>query len=40
MNKNNKITLTGATGIPILTYSIYYWDYRIIQPVKTFIICW
>ncbi len=35
MNKNNKITLTGATGIPILTYSIYYWDYRPFQPVRT-----
>lgn len=35
MNKNNKITLTGATGKPVLTYRIYYWDYRPYQPVKT-----
>ena len=35
MNKNNKITLTGATGKPVLTYSIYYYDYRPIQPSKT-----
>lgn len=41
MNKNNKITLTGATDKPVLTYTIYYWDYKIYnpyilnQPVKT-----
>lgn len=35
MNKNNKITLTVTTDKPVLTYNIYYWDYRPIQPVKT-----
>lgn len=35
MNKNNKIILTNTTGKPVLTYYIYYWDYRPIQPVKT-----
>ena len=34
MNKNNKITLTGATGRPILTYRIYYWDYMNYQQEK------
>ena len=34
MNKNNKITLTGATGRPVLTYRIYYWDYMNYQPEK------
>lgn len=34
MNKNNKITLTGATGRPVLTYRIYYWDYINYQPEK------
>src|SRR5574344_394563 len=27
MNINNKVTLTGTTGKPVLTYKIYYWDY-------------
>jgi hypothetical protein len=35
MNKNNKVTLTDTTDKPVLNYSIYYWNYRIIQPVKT-----
>lgn len=41
MNKNNKVTLTNTTDKPVLTYRIYYWDYRTsvtytpIQPVKT-----
>ena len=36
MNKNNKITLTGATGKPVLTYKIFYWDYSTsVQGKKT-----
>lgn len=35
MNVNNKIVLTNTTGKPVLTYKIYYWDYRPVQPVKT-----
>lgn len=34
MNINNKIVLTNTTGKPVLTYYIYYWDYKPIQPVK------
>lgn len=34
MNKNNKVTLTGTTGKPVLTYRIYYWDYINYQPEK------
>ena len=36
MNVENKISLTGATGKPVLTYNIYYWDYsRSYQAIKT-----
>ena len=34
MNKNNKVTLSGATGKPVLTYKIYYWDYINYQQEK------
>lgn len=35
MNEEHRIVLYGTKDIPVLTYSIYYWDYRLLQPVKT-----